>query len=59
MIKEEKLNEAMELLNEATSYFGPCWCKKSIDYICPQCEWREKYDKLCKKIKFDILGNMK
>ena len=28
-----------ELLDEASDYFGPCWCRPSIGYCCPQCAW--------------------
>lgn len=41
-----RIEKERELLSEAAGVFGPCWCKKSINYTCPQCEWRERYRSL-------------
>lgn len=39
------LRKAKKLLDDATDFFGPCWCKKSIGFKCPQCWWRADYAK--------------
>lgn len=47
LLRENKqLRELLYLLEEAREYFGPCWCKQSIGYECPQCDWEERYTKL-------------
>lgn len=53
------LDESIKLLEEAPNFFGPCWCKKSLNYTCPQCYWREDYEKLKKSLEFDMKGNIK
>lgn len=40
------LRRAKELLRDARDFFGTCWCKKSIGYTCPQCEWIAAYGRL-------------
>ena len=39
------IERLLKRLDEATGFFGPCWCKASIDFKCPQCIWREEYAK--------------
>lgn len=52
------LDRAIKLLDEADGYFGPCWCKKSIGYTCPQCKWREEKRNMVDSLKFDVKGNL-
>lgn len=56
---ENKLEHAVCLLEQAIQFFGSCWCKKKIGYMCPQCLWRVEYDNFCKSIRFTIKGEMK